>query len=757
MASALLLTSCSKDSELFGGKIEGGNGNGNGGNNNPDSTAYFTKVTYVNCQVNSITWEGINAEVKTRAAVETPEATVVATVNHSVTVQKWFTTDGETKDEFTDTTSVKYQGTSKTKFFGLNTTRRAGWNVYAKNPVVTNNDGVIIFDWEGRKISVSDEAETIPAFVKVSHGEDTIRFTELCKINLIDFSYVGCDSIFDKEDGEFNGYNITLKFKKELEGGHVVDITVPTYLWIAKDGKDPNDPEEKPEVIKIEEVDAVFSRDTLRDETNLISNIYWSRTMKYYMSDGTDSLAYNVLDTTYAYLGTYGKELKEIKVGNISEYKPEMTMYHRGELNGLTRTIRLGINDEETSLLATHTQNNARVGDVERTLTNNAYYTDYKFVKDGSYYEQVSENEYIYYHKMVSEFVDGKMPQTAYWTRRIIVEDQLTSVELTSDWISLDQNKFFLNFEGIKHFSASGDKNFKSTIDLHTLVEDNGPIQISEVLDTMSIAAIGAPKVVEVNMIKTDTTNGTRTTVSQDFNVMGKVATVTVTQDEISKYLGQNVNNRRVSINKARVEKISSSKQDIYDLASYDLVCTISCEDKSFEHSVRIEEKVLNLIPTFDGYKIVRADVSLYYANGIRNPGQGVPYLCGYAVSLSDATQNIYFAIEVSSKKMTTWANVNLKEMTADRICSIIYKTGTNSEFEPANMQGCAGTNFANWKTANNGWDYQSLSNPSHVHGFYPITTNVAGYPNPYIKKVTENAEGYFEYDGNYLVSDKLK
>ncbi len=342
-------------------------------------------------------------------------------------------------------------------------------------------------------------------------------------------------------------------------------------------------------------------------------------------------------------------------------------------------------------------------------------------------------------------------------------QDTVTGITFLSDEFQKRGTDLFslINFQ--VEYTVSAPSNGSCELNRNLKISDNG--KIATTVDANSLEG-GKTNTVKVSDVKSDTTSGEKTITTYTATFGGKAVEVKVSVDSKMSWRGSALKETVPTLTTAEAVKTSEQMSGIYMVKTYDLITTWSVGGETFVHTQPAEVKYIALDPTFAGYTIERADVTLAYTKANRQPEQGIKFLCGVAKQIG-GSGNKYFAINVAKYNaayngdvkaalaaegvMQVWENINLSNLT--NFCSVIYTQANTNTFEPADMAAANGTNFADWKQSGNAWDYLSLLD-GRVHGFSPVTSTVDRYPNPLVGHLVA-AEGVFSYENIHLLSDK--
>lgn len=343
--------------------------------------------------------------------------------------------------------------------------------------------------------------------------------------------------------------------------------------------------------------------------------------------------------------------------------------------------------------------------------------------------------------------------------------DEISAITFLSDELQKQGTSLFSLINYQIEYTVSAPVNSSCELNRNLKISDNG--KVSTTVDANSLEG-GRTNTVKVSDVKSDTTSGERTTTTYTATFGGKAVEVKISVDSKMSWRGSALKDATPSLISAEAVKTSEKMNGIYMVKTYDLITKWSVGGETFENVQLAEVKYIDLDPTFAGYTIERADVTLAYTKANRLPGQGIEFLCGVAKQIG-GTANKYFAINVAKYNaayngnvkaalaaegvMQVWDNVNLNGLT--NYCSVIYTLANTNAFEPADMAAANGTNFADWKTSGNAWDYMSLSNQSHIHGFSDKTGTIEKYPNPLVSHLVAADGGVFSYENIHLMSDK--
>lgn len=429
MTSVLLFTftSCEKDYIDLEGEFGGGNGGGT------DVDASIKSVTKTSCNFKSISFDADGAVTVATRAAATKDGSFVATTTHNLGLRVEFS-DNTSKD-----TTLTYNTVAKANFFGLKPRYMGSVDKVfdvktAKiSPTVVGDMKGFKLDCQGKIITMLLDDVIPPTSIKfVINGKQAAYQGDVCYNQITNLVYTDFRKVQTQETAEYRGYKVFLLFDVLLENGKG-QAEAELFAWEAKNGIDPDIPEDDKEVVKITENASDLHtcvRDTTRLNGHLLSNMMWNYSLHYLYSDGSekDSIVVNV--PTKATLGLHAQELPTITVKSLEEYQPNQTSYRKGDVINNSQVIFLGIDDIEKSMTATWTTYTHVDGKVERPVLTFGRYVDFSFDKAGSYTKKVSDKEYVYYHRIVTTFSDGKLPQETFWTRTIKLGD-VTSIK---DW-----------------------------------------------------------------------------------------------------------------------------------------------------------------------------------------------------------------------------------------------------------------------------------------------------------------------------------
>lgn len=342
-------------------------------------------------------------------------------------------------------------------------------------------------------------------------------------------------------------------------------------------------------------------------------------------------------------------------------------------------------------------------------------------------------------------------------------KDTVTGITFLNDEFQKRGTDLFSLVNYQIEYTVSAPANGICELNRNLKISDNG--KISTTVDANSLEG-GKTNTVKVSDVKSDTTSGERTTTTYTATFGGKAVEVKVSVNSKISWRGNALQDAIPSLISAETKKTSEKMSGIYMVKTFDLITTWSVGGKTFEHTQLAEVKYIALNPTFKGYTIEKADVTLAYTKSGRLPGQGIEFLCGVAKQIG-GTANKYFAINIAKYNaayngdvaaalaaegvMEVWDNVNLSNLT--NYCSVIYTLANTNVFEPADMAAANGTNFADWKQSGNSWDYLSLID-GHVHGFSPVTGTIERYTNPLVAHLVAT-DGVFSYENIFLLSDR--
>ena len=343
-------------------------------------------------------------------------------------------------------------------------------------------------------------------------------------------------------------------------------------------------------------------------------------------------------------------------------------------------------------------------------------------------------------------------------------KDTVTGITFLSDEFQKRGTSLFSLINYQIEYTVSTPVNGSCELNRNLKFSDNG--KISTTVDANSLEG-SKTNTVKVSDVKSDTTNGERTATTYTATFGGKAVEVKVSVDSKMSWRGSALKDATPSLISAETKETSAKMEGAYMVKTFDLITMWSVGGETFEHVQAAEVKYIALDPTFAGYTIERADVTLDYTKSCRLPGQGIAFLCGVAKQIG-GNGNKYFAIHIAKYNaayngdvkatlaaegvMQVWENVDLSKLT--NFCGLIYTQANTNAFEPADMAAANGTSFSDWKQSGNAWDYLSLID-GRVHGFSPVTGTVDRYPNPLVAHLVASTEGVFSYENIFLLSDK--
>ena len=746
MASALLLSlsSCSKDEEIFGGDPQWNGGNG-------DTTTIITTDSLW-FEKNMIDAERINCGLvqlgEAQASLEDEELTL--TFHGEMSAKFKFTYRWADKEADTVRT-VKFNSDNIGKFNGLLSIKvdsdslphlsertymweKGAFNVEGtllptsfvnKTDVLTYVDGHRVFSHEDGTLCGVDVVEATLKFRNLTlvEGSETTYRAE--KVITVTFSeggereYILSDGLIitsEKDEVVYTVENIVENEKDQISFEVVEKHTIDTE----KDIRVPMSFFRDTKIAAGKKV----SREEESKNISLNASVPGNWTYVSKFTQGTISGQVMEQVTTYSFQVASGIFETLVTLTTVRN----VTVEYKGQ------TLEVNLSDPTTNMVS-----------LEETSS-----------KEEKYY-----NIFSFETVFCAAFNGVNSNITAVQEIEISVkkQDTVTGISFLSDEFQKRGTELFSLINYQVEYTVSAPANASCELNRNLKISDNG--KISTTVDANSLEG-GKTNTVKVSDVKSDTTNGERTTTTYTATFGGKAVEVKVSVDSKMSWRGNALQDATPTLISAEANETSAKMEGAYMVKTFDLITMWSVGGETFSHTQPAEVKYIALDPTFEGYTIERADVTLAYTKSGRLPGQGITFLCGVAKQIS-GNGNKYFAINVAKYNeayngdvkaalaaegvMQVWDNVNLSNLT--NYCSVIYTLANTNAFEPADMAGANGTNFADWKQSGNSWDYLSLID-GHVHGFSPVTGTIERYSNPLIESLT-NVNGVFSH-GNISV-----
>lgn len=301
---------------------------------------------------------------------------------------------------------------------------------------------------------------------------------------------------------------------------------------------------------------------------------------------------------------------------------------------------------------------------------------------------------------------------------KVVRPDEVERWEVTNDYITMENDNYYLNIEGNKYMTVSGKHYFFAKIDLNAEVKINGAIKVMEKFSEVNLKSSLANT---VSNIKTDSTSGKRINLTNRYNVNGQERVVEFIIDHIETFQGVALTQRpEQTITFLDTVKKSQKEESIYDLSIYEDSYRTSFDSKSRDTSSTIEERVMNLEPDYANYHVVRAWIcNTYTSSDQKNPhpvlavefekdDKTANKLAYYDwAKFSNAykqDQNLKAAKAASFMK--DFDNINTSK---SKYVTIKYWVTDVNKIDPADMAPISGVDLMTGKDYQAGWDYVSL------------------------------------------------
>lgn len=324
-------------------------------------------------------------------------------------------------------------------------------------------------------------------------------------------------------------------------------------------------------------------------------------------------------------------------------------------------------------------------------------------------------------------------------------QDQITGWEYLNDILVRQGNDFKTTVFGKEiHSIAENNKETEAFRMRNVLISNSGKI------------VIFAKANVSVKSDKTNTSSinegdwtGTRAARKVVYKVDSKEVTLDVAADVTLLYkkndLKNNLNIENVSYT---LNQVSTHRDGVFNVTIYNMVHTIVINGETFTSENEVEERILDMDYTFDGYEVDpdyvnMAAITKVYMNPNREKGHTAA--CVIFRKINNHSEKMFVgwydgAATNNPTVKTTTFNAPVGEMLS------LYWNG--SSWEAAGLGGDSANALKNGNHMN-GYVYKSLES-GKTNSFSTSTSNLEDYGNPYISSM-KSLSGYYQL-GDYQI-----
>lgn len=324
-------------------------------------------------------------------------------------------------------------------------------------------------------------------------------------------------------------------------------------------------------------------------------------------------------------------------------------------------------------------------------------------------------------------------------------QDQITGWEYLNDILVRQGNDFKTTVFGKEiHSIAENNKETEAFRMRNVLISNSGKI------------VIFAKANVSVKSDKTNTSSinegdwtGTRAARKVVYKVDSKEVTLDVAADVTLLYKKNNLKNNLTIENVSyTLNQVSTHRDGVFNVTIYNMVHTIVINGETFTSENEVEERILDMDYTFDGYEVDpdyvnMAAITKVYMNPNREKGHTAA--CVIFRKINNHSEKMFVgwydgAATNNPTVKTTTFNAPVGEMLS------LYWNG--SSWEAAGLGGDSANALKNGNHMN-GYVYKSLES-GKTNSFSTSTSNLEDYGNPYISSM-KSLSGYYQL-GDYQI-----
>lgn len=319
-------------------------------------------------------------------------------------------------------------------------------------------------------------------------------------------------------------------------------------------------------------------------------------------------------------------------------------------------------------------------------------------------------------------------------------QDQITGWEYLNDILVRQGNDFKTTVFGKEiHSIAENNKETEAFRMRNVLISNSGKI------------VIFAKANVSVKSDKTNTSSinegdwtGTRAARKVVYKVDSKEVTLDVAADVTLLYKKNNLkNNLSIENVSYTLNQVSTHRDGVFNVTIYNMVHTIVINGETFTSENEVEERILDMDYTFDGYEVDPDYVNMagrtkVYQNPNRETGHYADCIVFRKIDDHSSKMFVGWYDGVSTPTVQT-TNFTAK---AGELLSLVW----TNRWEAASLTGSSANALKNGNYSD-GYKYQSWES-NGVNSFSAMTTNLEKYGNPYIESLIAR-DGYYELAGN--------
>lgn len=319
-------------------------------------------------------------------------------------------------------------------------------------------------------------------------------------------------------------------------------------------------------------------------------------------------------------------------------------------------------------------------------------------------------------------------------------QDQITGWEYLNDILVRQGNDFKTTVFGKEiHSIAENNKETEAFRMRNVLISNSGKI------------VIFAKANVSVKSDKTNTSSinegdwtGTRAARKVVYKVDSKEVTLDVAADVTLLYKKNNLKNNLTIENVSyTLNQVSTHRDGVFNVTIYNMVHTIVINGETFTSENEVEERILDMDYTFDGYEVDPDYVNMagrtkVYQNPNRETGHYADCIVFRKIDNHSSKMFVGWYDGASTPTVQT-TNFTAK---AGELLSLVW----TNRWEAASLTGSSANALKNGNYSD-GYKYQSWES-NGVNSFSAMTTTLEKYGNPYIESLIAR-DGYYELAGN--------
>lgn len=319
-------------------------------------------------------------------------------------------------------------------------------------------------------------------------------------------------------------------------------------------------------------------------------------------------------------------------------------------------------------------------------------------------------------------------------------QDQITGWEYLNDILVRQGNDFKTTVFGKEiHSIAENNKETEAFRMRNVLISNSGKI------------VIFAKANVSVKSDKTNTSSinegdwtGTRAARKVVYKVDSKEVTLDVAADVTLLYKKNNLkNNLNIENVSYTLNQVSTHRDGVFNVTIYNMVHTIVINGETFTSENEVEERILDMDYTFDGYEVDPDYVNMAGRTKVyQNPNRETGHYADCIVfrKIDDHSSKMFVGwYDGASTPTVQTTNFTAK---AGELLSLVW----TNHWEAASLTGSSANALKNGNYSD-GYKYQSWES-NGVNSFSAMTTNLEKYGNPYIESLIAR-DGYYELAGN--------